>query len=143
MIAARKGIYGREGRSRKWRRLKRVIEASIKKKRDTYLESQRNVLLVDDARRNYFRNVKAFKSKDRPRPFDVRSIFPGKSDAEVADALAIYFNRISSEFEPLEPADIPRTYSRNLPKLAPFMVAGRIRAFKKPKSMVKGDIFPP
>ena len=26
--------------------------------------------------------------------------------------------------------------------LAPFQVAGRIRAFKKPKSMVRGDIFP-
>ena len=26
--------------------------------------------------------------------------------------------------------------------LQPYEVAGRIRAFKKPKSMVKGDIFP-
>ena len=43
---------------------------------------------------------------------------------------------------PLEPADIPRTHDRDLPVLQPYQVAGRIKAFRKPKSMVKGDIFP-
>ena len=66
LIKKRKGIYGREGRSAKWRRLRAFIEELIRKRKDTYLQSQRDVLLVDDARRNYFRNVKAFKSKDRP-----------------------------------------------------------------------------
>ena len=37
---------------------------------------------------------------------------------------------------------MPRTTGRALPVLRPYQVAGRIRAFKKPKSMVKGDIFP-
>ena len=69
-------------------------------------------------------------------------LFPGKSEREVADALAAYFNRISCEFNPLEPSEIPRTIHRKLPVLQPYQVEGRIRAFKKPKSMVKGDIFP-
>lgn len=97
---------------------------------------------MDDARRNFFRNVKAFKSKDRPQPFDVRSLLPGKTDQEVADSLAVFFNRISSEFDPLEPQDIPQTHDRALPRLALYQVAGRIRVFKKPKSMVQRDIFP-
>ena len=42
----------------------------------------------------------------------------------------------------MEPEDIPRTHHRALPVLEPYQVEGRIRAFKKPKSMVKGDIFP-
>ena len=42
----------------------------------------------------------------------------------------------------MEPEDIPQTHHRALPVLEPYQVEGRIRAFKKPKSMVKGDIFP-
>ena len=56
--------------------------------------------------------------------------------------MAGHFNAISSEFEPLEPHQIPRTKPRRLPMLEPFEVAGRIRDFKKPKSIVAGDIFP-
>ena len=86
--------------------------------------------------------LKAFQNKERPKQFDVRSLFPGESDEQVAEKLAEFFNRISSEFEPLEPVDIPRTHNRELPYLLPYQVAGRIRSFKKPKLMVRGDIFP-
>ena len=142
LIKNRNEIYLREGWSAKWRRMKKWIDGLVKRRQASYLQSQRNALLVDDARRNFFRHVKAYQSVERPKKFDPRSLFPGQSDAQVAEGLADYFNRISQEFEPLEPRDIPRTYDRPLPRLVPFQVAGRIRAFKKPKSMVSGDIFP-
>ena len=142
MVKDRKGIYRREGRSKKWRRLRKVISELNNRRRATYLGSQKDCLLVDDARRNFFRNVKAFRSKERPRAFDPRALFPEKTEAEVAAELAGFFNKISSEFLPLEPEDIPRTHHRELPVLQPYQVEGRIRAFKKPKSMVKGEIFP-
>ena len=142
LISRRKGIYIREGRSQRWKRLKRVTDELIKKRRNTYLDSQRQCLLVEDARRNFFRNVKAFQAKERPKAFDPMDLFPGKNEEEVAAELAAYFNRISAEFNPLEPSDIPRTHSRPLPTLRPYQVEGRIRAFKNPKSMVRGDIFP-
>ena len=113
-----------------------MSDALILKRKENFLQSQRDVLLVDDARRNYFRNIKAFKTKDRPIPFDFQCLFPpGRSDAEVAEVLAGFFNRISHEFEPLEQEDIPTTHSKVLPRLLPYQVAGMIRAFKKPKSM--------
>ena len=142
MIRNRKEIYQREGFSQKWDTLREVIEKKIRDRREKYLQSQRDCLLVDDARRNFFRNVKAFQCKDRPKQFDVRQLFPGCPDGAVAEKLADFFNRISSEFDPLEPSDIPRTHDRSLPLLLPYQVAGRIAAFKKPKSMVVGDIFP-
>ena len=49
---------------------------------------------------------------------------------------------ISQEFEALEPRDIPLTYLKNLPLIEPWQLAARIKKFKKPKSMVKGNIFP-
>ena len=69
-------------------------------------------------------------------------MFPGLPNKEVAEKLAAHFNAISDEFSPLEASQIPVTKGRALPMLAPHKVAGRIRAFKKLKSMVKGDIFP-
>ena len=63
-------------------------------------------------------------------------MFPGKTEEEVAELLVEHFNAISSEFQ------IPVTNTKTLPTLLPYQVAGRIRAFKKPKSMVRGDIFP-
>ena len=142
LITRRKGIYVREGRSEAWKRLKRITDELLRKRRAVYLDSQRECLLVEDARRNFFRNVKAFQAKEKPRAFSPMDLFPGKGEEEVAAELAAYFNRISSEFSPLEPADIPRTHSRKLPVLRPYQVEGRIQAFKKPKSMVRGDIFP-
>ena len=41
LTARRQGIYRCEGRSEKWRRLKRITDEIIKKRREAYLQSQR------------------------------------------------------------------------------------------------------
>ena len=46
----------------------------------------------------FFKNVRNYKSSDKPPVFNVRSLCPGKCDADVAELLAEYFNRISAEF---------------------------------------------
>ena len=103
---------------------------------------QKDNLLADDSDRAYIKNVKAYKSAERPKPYDVRLLFPRKSDLEVAESLANYFTEVSREFNPLSLDQIPVTYAKELPMLASHDVVARIRFFKKPKSMVKGDIFP-
>ena len=69
-------------------------------------------------------------------------MFPGKQDIEIASLIADHFNAISGEFQPLEPGDIPSTFGATVPVLQPHEVSSRIKHFRKPKSMVKGDIFP-
>ena len=118
------------------------MEDLVERRRKKYAGSQKDALLASDGDRNFFKNVRNYQSCERQQPFDVRSFFPDKSEAEVAEELALHFNAISLEFDPLEPHQIPVTRGRSLPILEPYQVAGRIRAFKKPKSMVKGDIFP-
>lgn len=54
---------------------------------------------------------------DRPKPFDVKLLFPGKLDPKVAKTLASYFKEVSNEFEPLLQEQIPMTYSKTLPRL--------------------------
>ena len=114
----------------------------MKKRKEKYCVIQKDNLTSYDSNRAYFKNVKAYKSAERPKPYDVRLLFPGKSDLEVAEALASYFTEVSNEFDALVPEDIPVTFEAGLPMLSPHEVSTRIRYFKKPKSMVKGDIFP-
>ena len=142
LIRRRRAIFKESGRNAKWRRWKKFIEELIKTRRDGYFAVQKTIILDEEKSRVFFKNVMRYKSSDKPPVFDVRSLCPGKSDLEVAELLATYFNRISAEFSPLEPAQIPYTYDKTLPLLEPFQVSGRIRHFKKPRSMVTGDVFP-
>ena len=86
--------------------------------------------------------MKNFASFEKPTKFDVRSLLPGCTNQEVAGKLAVYFNQVSGEFEPLLPSQIPCTKPGNIPCLCKFEVAKRIKSFRKPKSMVPGDVFP-
>ena len=122
--------------------MRKLLEDLVERQRKRYCGSQKDALLASDGDRAFFKNIKNYSSHDRQEQFDVMTLFPGKTKSEAAEGLAAHFNSISSEFEPLEPHQIPRTKPRQLPMLEPFKVAGRIRAFKKPKSMVRGDIFP-
>ena len=70
-------------------------------------------------------------------------MFPDRQEDDLAEHLVSHFNTISNEFSPLNhETDIPTSWSRPLPVLQPYEVAIRFKKFKKPKSMVKGDIFP-
>ena len=103
---------------------------------------KRKQLTEKDANRGFFRLVKAFNTPERPQSFDVRTLRPGKTDWEVAEELAVFFNRISAEFDPLTAEQIPNGKRRSLPALSLHEVSARIKRFRKPKSMVEGDVFP-
>lgn len=60
----------------------------------------------------------------------------------MSERLADHFNGISHEFDGLDPASVAVTYSTAVPVLAPHQVAIRLKKFRKPKSMVRHDIFP-
>ena len=79
---------------------------------------------------------------EKPTQFDVRTLYESKTDKEISEDLANYFVRISREFDPLEPEQVPFTTDRTLPELQNYEVSARIRKFRKPKLMVPGDVFP-
>ena len=139
----RRKIYHREGRSPKWKKLMLKCKDLVRTRAVRYWEHQKRNLLQKDAGRMFFKSVKYFNSKERPPVFDVRSLFEeGTGDQAVSEKLADHFNGISREFDGLSPQDVPSTYSSPIPHLLPEQVATRLRGFKKPKSMVRHDIFP-
>ena len=143
MIKKRRKVYSREGRSDRWKALMKKVRALVRKRAKNYWAHQKRNLLSNDAARVFFKNVKAYSSKERPPSFDVRSLYGAdQSDFQVAEQLAEHFNGISCEFEGLDPDMIPTTFSSPIQFLTAEAVASRLRRFKKPKSMVKYDIFP-
>ena len=142
MIRRKKAIFKSESRSTRWRRARYDVERYLEKRRLIFLEGQRKKFTGPEACRNFFRNVKSFNCPEKPKVFDIRDLEPGKSEPEVAEGVAEFFNKISHEFKPLQPQHIPSTYDRPLPYLSIEIVAKRLRECKKPKSMVHGDIFP-
>ena len=142
LVKRRRRVYHKEGRSARWKALMKKVRNLVKKRAGNYWTHQKKELLKGDASRVFFKNVKAYSSKEKPAQFDVRSLLPGLSDCEAAERLADHFNGISCEFEGLDPANIPRTYSSPIQLLSEDAVRQRLIQFKKPKSMVKHDIFP-
>ena len=142
LIKKRRKIYDREGRSPRYKILRRKSDKLARDRASVYLMQQRQAMTGPNASKNFFRNVKAFNSREKPPEFNVRDLFPGQSDSSVAEALASHFNAISAEFDGLREADIPTALDLDLPVLSPEQVAKRLRDIKKPKSTVAGDIFP-
>ena len=122
--------------------IKNDLDKYLQKRKDSFLSNQRGKLLNTSTSRNFYKNIKSFRSAERPKSFDIRELKPEMSNVELANDVAGFFNRISNEFEPLDPFDIPRTYERDLPLLSAAQVEKCLKTCKKPVSMVDGDIFP-
>ena len=123
--------------------MKKAVSNLIRTRASKNWEHQKKSFLQKDAGRVFFKNVKPYRTREKPTTFDIRSLCPtGKSDAQVAERLADHFNGISNEFSGLDPADIPETYTSPLPPITPLQVSKRLKEFKKQKSMVRHDIFP-
>ena len=145
MIKDRKKLFWDEGgtRTAAWREAKERTDRAILERKKGYMKTQREHILDEDAARNFDRNVKTFNTVERPKEFDVCSLFPDiKDDKIITEELEGYFNKISQESEPLGEGDVPRARSEEIEPLRVHEVAKRIKKFRKPKSMVKGDIFP-
>ena len=142
MWRKRRKIYDREGRSWRWKRLKKASDKLVQKRASKYMERQKIVLTAPDASRAFYKNVKAYKTKEKPRQFDVRDLFEDREDSKVAEALAEHFNAISREFNGLDDDLQLDATSFTLPPILENAVESRLKSFRKPKSMVRGDIFP-
>ena len=140
--AKKRKVYCREGRSDLWKKLKKKAVKIIRKRAKVYLQTQKDVMLAPDAVRNFYKHVKSYGSKEKPPQFDVRTLYEGCTDSEVADKLATHFGSITNGFQGLRDDQVPSTWSSPIPALTAQDITKRLLSFRKPKSMVPGDIFP-
>ena len=92
LVRKRKAIFLREGRSARWKIQKDRTNILIETRMLKYFAGKKKHILADDANRVFFKNVRRYQSADKPAEFDIRSLCPGETDAQVAEKLAEYFN---------------------------------------------------
>ena len=80
-------------------------------------------IILEEEKSRVFFYVRKYKSWDKPPVFDVRTLCPGETEAQVAERLPKYFNSISGVSALKKPNQIPTTYAKKLPLLEPFQYA--------------------
>ena len=120
--------------------MKRKIEKMIEEAKREYFEKGKKKAIEDKNSGAYYKLANNLKDGEAPKPFDLRDIKPHLSAFELANDVAEFFNVITRDYPPL-----PKRTSwadENVTPLELYQVAARIKSFKKPRSMIRGDIFP-
>ena len=134
-------IYRQEGKSERYKIARKHCDKEIAKAKRTFLGK---VIEKSKKARNskpYYSAVGCLSTKKMTNKWNIAALYPEKSDYEIADTAAVFFNSISLDYPPLpdpkrvDPLDIPDY-------IMPHQVAARLRSFRKPKSTVFGDINP-
>ena len=140
ILRRKRRLYREEKRSAAWKRLSTLCEQVLNQNKLAFFEKMRTISTKSNNSRAYFRAVSALGKNETSEGWDIMKMFPGKDEKTIAQEAAQYFNRISSEFEPLD----PRTHVVDASNIAPSRreIRKMLQKIRKPKSRVPGDIFP-
>ena len=143
LIRSRRRKYDRHHRSGAWKEIKRLTDEKIKESKEEFYQKSVDKMKESGSSQLPYRLLKELAIPDRPPVWSVNSLRPGKSDQDLAEELASFFVRTTDEFEPLGADSLPSsTHPSPYELLLPHQIAERIRAEKKSKSAVAGDILP-
>ena len=121
-----------QGRSSRWRAIKKKTAAVIKKRKSNY---NAFILKKFENEKNpgkFFHHLKCLEGKNLGPRWSPTDMFPGEDAQEVAEKLATFFNAISDEYTPLNPDGVPRSFNqRVLPYLSVDQVATAMKEAKK------------
>ena len=141
MVRKKKRWYKRRGKGRAWHAYAKHVAEEIELAKGRFANKVKDTIVETGDSKVYWRVVKMLKTDDPlgSAAWNISTLFPEKSDQEIADLSAEYFNRISKEFHPVLPpaATIPQD---QLEPPSRAMIERRIKDMKKPRGQVEGDI---
>ena len=141
MIRNRKRLFKRQGRSARWKKKKKEIEAEELRLKTEYFQNVKKKIKEAGNNKAYYVAANSLQTGGFNSRWRVQSMFPGKANQEIAEKAADFFNRISQLFEPLpavEPGTISQIEKKKPPEL--YEISAALKSCRKPKSRVKGDI---
>lgn len=90
-----------------------------------FYDAEANKLTGQHMTKIPFKILKNLTEAERPAAWDVTMMRPGKTERDVAEELADFFIRITSEYQPI--STIPETYESPFKRMMPHKVAAAIR----------------
>ena len=142
LIATRRKLFRRMKRKGRWKEIKALVAKKVKDRKEGHSKYVRDKFTKDKCSKNFYRSINAIMRGCEQEAWDVRTLFDGKSDVQIAESLAEFFNKISEEYNPLQDEEIPNAYSNERPPLTTEQVRNRLLKLSKPTSTVPGDLPP-
>ena len=138
LIRRKKRAYRKGGKSQTYIRKAKVAEKEILINKIRFLDKVKDGIRKDGDVRGFYRAVKLLETEETPPRWNIKSLFPQKTDKEIAEVSAEFFNRISNEFVPVAPPLTDGSFINLAPSTNDIRL--RILKMKKPKGRVPGDI---
>ena len=133
LIRKQRRLFKRLKGKGRWLILKKITKEKIKKPKSGHVGLDRERFL-DGRTKDFYKSVSSIMNGNEKEVWDIRTLFPGRTDDAVANLPADFFNGISQEYQPLNANDIPGTLTDQ--------VALRLRKNKRSTSTVEGDLPP-
>ena len=130
----RKRRFKMRGRARGWKKLKRECDEKLRHDKMDFL----NKVKGEASSGNFFRTIKSLRNEHAPEHWNIKQMFTGESEEQIAEKSASYFNRISAEYEPIPPP----MKGHNPMRIERYEVAAALKSCRKPRSTVPGDLPP-
>ena len=136
-LRRKKRAFKKYGKTTIWKRKRDEADAEVFSNKCRFFDKVKERMLTSRNPKEYYRAIKHLQTEEAPGKWCVSSLFEGKTEEEMAEASADYFNKISREFTPIEPPTAT-DYASFAPTQA--AIASKIKGMKKPNSRVKGDL---
>ena len=101
-IKSRKRTYKKEERSHYWKTKKSITDGLIRDGKKEYYEKFTNLAKQTGDSGLYFKMIGRLSSDGNGGDFDIRKLYEGRTDSEIAEEAADFFTSINSSFEPLQ-----------------------------------------
>ena len=132
----KKREYAKNRGSYRRRMLDKLCQRATERPKVAYFENVKTEVKSSGNCAGFFKAVKRLAQGDqRVDEWSINDMYLGKGNLDIAEKVSTFFNKISSEYEPLQttlaPQDLPSTICPEL-----HQVAASLKSFKKPRSMV-------
>ena len=139
LIRRKKRMHRRLGRCQEFKVFEKVVEGEIKANKERYFEKIKQRALDTKNNAGYHRAMQLLQLNKPESKWSPTALFPGETCFAVAEKCAEFFNRISVDYTQI-PKPLPP-----LQKIGPpekYQISARMKAMKKPRTTVKGDVDP-
>ena len=133
-------MFLKHGRNDRWHKLKKLTDRLIREQKEKFYNRQKSQATNSRNPSQYYKAVCKLKDREKTPNFDICELFPKESPYEVAEPVVTFFSAITENMEPLEERKDQQCES-DFVMFERYQIAAKLRSFKKPKSMVEGDIY--